>query len=619
MRRREFCKLLIGAAATAVTAATSKAAEPLLATGTGTIAPGYNQPDGTYADFCAIPELQRRYYAIKGNSIVTEILDEATWSQIAWIRRYKNPSRPLVPVRGGAHNDVPMIGPLMGLHGAGPYQPTYESMLQYDCPEWYRDAKFGIWNHWSPSCVAEDGDWYARQMYIQGQPEYNYHCKHFGHPSKFGFKDLCAQWTLLNWQPEELMDLYVQAGAKLFMILANFHDGFDTWNSRHHQWNAQRVGPHRDVVGTWAKVARDRGLRVGVSVHQARNWWWYQVAHGADATGPLAGVPYDGCLTKADGKNTWWEGLDPQQLYGPKHPYNALPDFTFSKNFYDRTRDLIDQHDPDILYFDNNMLPLGWAGMNIGAYFYNRNLKVRGRMEAVMNIKWVPFSLTKAVVADLERGITDKIMPYPWQSETCIGWWHYLRSLYMHPGRYGGYLPPEQIIHWLVDAVSKNGTFILNIPGRPDGTIDSKERLILQELAAWFSINAEAIYSTRPWKVFGERMNTSVGGSSHRPRAPNRPGNGEQLIKNLGPNDVRFTRDKTGSVVYAIILGWQPKEFVIASFGLASDTQPGKVRAVSLLGCHQKLSWRQTAQSLIITAPQHKPGEYAFAFKVSFA
>ena len=237
---------------------------------------------------------------------------------------------------------------------------------------------------------------------------------------------------------------------------------------------------------------------MGESVHQARNWWWYQVAHGADATGPLADVLYDGCLTKADGKNTWWEGLDPQQLYAPKHPYNALPDFTFSKNFYDRTRDLIDQHDPDILYFDNNMLPLGWAGMNIGAYFYNRNLKVRGRMEAVMNIKWVPFSLTKAVVADLERGITEKILPYPWQSETCVGWSHYRRSLYMHPGRYGGYLPPEQIIHWLVDAVSKNGTFILNIPGRPDGTIDSKERLILQELAAWFSINAEAIYSTHP-------------------------------------------------------------------------------------------------------------------------
>ena len=615
MRRREFCKIIAGAAAATVTATITKADETMLATGKGTIAPGYNQPDGTYADFCAIPELQRKYYAIKGNSIVAETLNEKTWHPAKW----RNPQKPPVPVRGGAWNDVPMIGPLKGLHGDGPYKPSYTSMLQYDCPEWYRDAKFGIWNHWSPSCVAEDGDWYARQMYIQGRPEYAYQCKHFGHPSKFGFKDLCAQWTLLNWQPEELMNLYVKAGAKIFMILANFHDGFDTWNSRHHQWNAQRVGPHRDVVGTWAKVARAHGLRVGVSVHQARNWWWYQVAHGADATGPLAGVPYDACLTKEDGKNTWWEGLDPQQLYGPKHPFNALPDFTFSKNFYDRTRDLIDQHDPDILYFDNDMLPLGWAGMNIGAYFYNRNLKVRGQMEAVINVKYVPFDLTKAVVADLERGVTNSIMRYPWQSETCIGQWHYQRALYNQPGEYGGYLKPRQIIHWMIDAVSKNGTFILNIPGRPDGTIDSKEKLILHELAEWFAINGQAIYATRPWKVFGEGLLQTAADTSNNPQGTTGAYNGYKSTKNLGAGTVRFTRNKAGTIVYAICLGWQSKEFVIRSLGLAADTKPGKVLAVELLGCQEKLSWKQTPQSLTIAAPRHKPGEYAFAFKVSFA
>ena len=174
-------------------------------------------------------------------------------------------------------------------------------------------------------------------------------------------------------------------------------------------------------------------------IYQARNWWWYQVAHGADATGPLAGVPYDACLTKEDGKNTWWEGLDPQQLYGPKHPRNALPDFTFSKNFYDRTRDLIDQHDPDILYFDNDMLPLGWAGMNIGAYFYNRNLKVRGQMEAVINVKYVPFNVTKAVVADLERGVTRRRWPgfiQPYGGEPCFWQWDsFTPSGFGHPDR----------------------------------------------------------------------------------------------------------------------------------------------------------------------------------------
>ena len=140
------------------------------------------------------------------------------------------------------------------------------------------------------------------------------------------------------------------------------------------------------------------------------------------------------------------------------------------KNFYDRTRDLIDQHDPDLLYFDDTLLPLGWAGMNIGAYFYNHNIKTHGgKLEAILNIKDVPDRLAKAVVADYERGLTNKIMPHVWQSETCIGEWHYNRALFEKPGEFGGYLPPRDAIHWMIDAVSKNATFILNIPGRPDG------------------------------------------------------------------------------------------------------------------------------------------------------
>ena len=149
------------------------------------------------------------------------------------------------------------------------------------------------------------------------------------------------------------------------MTVGNHHDGFDTWDSKHHPWNAANLGPHRDVVGGWAAAARKQGLRLGVTVHQARNWWWFQASHGADKTGPLAGVPYDGRLTAAEGKEQWWQGLDPQRLYGVKHPVNALPDISYVKNFYDRTRDLIDQHDPDLLYFDNSLLPLGWGGMNV--------------------------------------------------------------------------------------------------------------------------------------------------------------------------------------------------------------------------------------------------------------
>jgi len=306
-------------------------------------------------------------------------------------------------------------------------------------------------------------------------------------------------------------------------------------------------------------------MRFGVTVHQARTWWWLQTSHGADKQGAFAGVPYDGWMTAVQGKEQWWNGLNPQELYCAKHPFDALPDISWVKNFYDRTRDLIDQHDPDLLYFDNPLLPLGWAGMNIGAYFYNHYLQTHGRkMDGVINIKTVPDKWAKAVVADYERGITDRIMPYAWQSETCIGSWHYQRSLFDKAGQYGGYLEPRDAIHWLVDTVSKNGTFVLDIPGKPDGTLDSKEIAVLDGISAWMEVNNEAIYATRPWKVYGEGPNSVNSGSFH--------GNS---VKKPGAGDIRFTRNKANTVVYAIVLGWPEGEFAIQSLGGDSSTRPG--------------------------------------------
>ena len=374
------------------------------------------------------------------------------------------------------------------------------------------------------------------------------------------------------------------------------------------------IGPHRDVVGTWAAAARKQGLRLGVTVHQARNWWWFQTSHGADKTGPLAAVPYDGRMTAADGKDEWWhgpdlQGLDPQRLYAAKHPFDALPDPSYVKNFYDRTRDLIDQHDPDLLYFDNPLFPLGWGGMNIGAYFYNHNLQTHGgKLEGVLNIKNVPDRLAKSVVADYERGLTGGIVPYAWQSETCIGEWHYQRGLYEKPGEYGGYLPPRDVLHWLVDTVSKNGTFILNIPGRPDGTIDSKEIAVLDQITAWMKINGDAIYETRPWKVYGEGPNAVEAGSFKG-----------KSISNLGAKDVRFTRNKANTVIFAIFLGWPEGEAAIASLGSAAGTEPGKIEHVALVGTDAPVKWKQTAESLRVTLPA-QPGpasQYGAALKIS--
>lgn len=599
MQRRDFCRLLAVAAAAKAIPATGQSAQE----NASELPAGFNEYGQDYARFCALPPNKRTFYKLSNGKIVPAKLDNAAWKATAW------GSPEALPVPGGSWDGVPMESPIADLSGRGPFKPTWDSLLQYDAPEWYQDAKFGIWAHWSPQCVPEAGDWYARNMYLQDQRQYKYQLEHYGPPSHFGYKDLCAQWTLLNWDPDELIARYKKAGARIFISLANHHDGFDAWDSKHQPWNSAALGPHRDVVGNWAAAARRQGLRFGVTVHQARNWWWFQPSHSADTAGPLAGVPYDGDLTAGEGMDEWWQGFDPQRLYGVKHPFDALPDISYVKNFYDRTRDLIDQHNPDLLYFDNSLLPLGWGGMNIGAYFYNHSLRTNsGRMEAVLNIKEVPEHLVKSVVADFERGLTSDIQKFPWQSETCIGDWHYNRGLYEKPGDFGGYLPPRDAIHWMIDTVSKNGTFILNIPGKPDGTIDSKEIAVLDGITAWMQVNGEAIYETRPWKVYGEGPNSVKAGSFQ--------GNS---ISKLGEKDIRFTRYKANNVVYAIVLGWPAEPIVVQSLGLSASTQPGKIARVELIGTGERLNWKQTGEGLRVELPrQYRPAvDYAAALKVT--
>jgi len=603
VQRRDFCKLFA--------AATAAQAMPALPQSTQlrNFPPlnGFDSPTQEYAEFCATAEDKRVFFELLNGQFAKVHLDPATW-QVSPNSESGPKMPPSLPVPGGSWNGVPMLSPITGLAGDGPYQPTWESMLAYEVPEWYQDAKFGIWAHWGPQCVPEAGDWYARNMYMQGSTQYQYHLQHYGHPSKFGFKDLCPQWTLLNWKPEDLMLRYHKAGARFFLALANHHDNLDTWDSKHHPWNAVNIGPRRDVVGTWAAQARKLNMRFGVTVHQPRNWWWLQTAHGSDTTGPLAGVPYDGHLTAADGAGQWWQGMDPQQMYAPKHPPMALPDISYVKNFYDRTRDLIDRHDPDLLYLDNALLPLGWGGMNISAYFYNRSLKLRqGRMEAVITTKQVPDNLLKALVADYERGTTSSLAAYPWQSETCIGGWHYDRALFQAPGEFGGYMHPTEVIHWLIDTVSKNGTFVLNIPGRPDGTIDSKEIAVLDQLTAWMQVHGEAIYETRPWTTYGEGPNVRKGAS-----AQNAP-------RHLDALDIRFTRNKANTVVYAFFLGSPNRDPLIESFGKASPHCPGVIAQVELLGHGARLQFQQRMKGLSVKLPSHDISDAAIALKVSLA
>jgi len=511
-------------------------------------------------------------------------------------------------------------GNFTGAPISGRFRPNWESLRAYRFPDWFRDAKFGIWAHWSPQCVPEQGDWYARGMYIQGSSQYNYHVKTYGHPSQFGYKDICHIWRAENWNAEELIRLYAKTGAKYFVALANHHDNFDCWDSKYQPWNCVKVGPGKDIVGTWEEVARAQGLRFGITVHGTPGRVWKQfmpVRYGSDATGPLQGVPYDGVLTKADGKGKWWEGMDPQQLNGRPHGKDE-PCPEFVENFMLRTQDLIDKYNPDLLYFDDNLdwwfdagAPAGrelnvWLGMpelapHIMAYYYNANIRRNGgKLDAVFNIKNVPSAVLSTLVRDFEMSQADEVESNPWQTDTCLGGWHYSRSIYENHR----YRTPESMIHLLVDVVSKNGNLLLNIPLPGHGRPDDDEFAFLDKFGAWMALNSEAIYSTRPWKMYGEGP-TKGGGSLYG-------GPGPQFVA----GDIRFTTK--GDSLYAIALAWpEDRKLMIRSLASDSPHYRGAIARVGLLGSESNLTWSRGAEGVTINLPDKPTCDYAYVLKIN--
>ena len=510
----------------------------------------------------------------------------------------------------------------------GPFEPSWESLKQYKVPEWFRDAKFGMWAHWGPQCQPEYGDWYARQMYIEGNRDYKYHLEKYGHPSKYGFKDVINTWKAENWNPEELVSLYANAGAKYFVALANHHDNFDNYNSKYQTWNSTKIGPMKDLIGGWERAARKNGLRFGVSVHAAHASLFYEPSQSADKNGPLAGVTYDGKLQKADGKGKWWDGLDPQELYEQRTPLvngdydigkhwawgNAaiVPPKKYCDKFLNRTIDLINKYNPDLLYFDDTALPL-WpisdAGLKIAAHYYNQNIQKHGKLEAVLTGKVLDVEQRKCMVWDIERGQSNNIEPLHWQTDTCIGNWHYDRPLYdTH-----GYKTAETVIHTLIDIVSKNGNLLLNIPVRGDGAIDDDERKVVAGITDWMEINSEAIYSTRPWKFFGE-------GPATEDVAPlSAEGFNEGKGKPFTAEDIRFTTK--GRSLYAFTLGCPgDQDVLIKSLSTSSPKLDGKkINNVTLLGYKGNLEWNQKDDGLKVKMPLQLPCEHAIVMKIEGA
>jgi alpha-L-fucosidase len=512
---------------------------------------------------------------------------------------------------------------------SGPFQPDWNSLTNYQTPAWFRDAKFGIWAHWGPQCQPEHGDWYARSMYEEGSGDYKSHVVEYGHPSTNGFKDVIHVWKAEHFDPDDLLKFYKNNGAKYFMALANHHDNFDNFNSKYQPWNSVALGPQKDLIGGWAKAARKNGLRFAVSVHASHAWSWYEVAQGADKKGPLAGVPYDGKMTKADGAGQWWNGLDPQELYAQSHPPgtklqwewdpskgSSVPDAAYMEKFFKRTQQLWDDYHPDQIYFDDTVMPFHGVtdgiGLTLAAHFYNTRLDKAGHTEAVMNGKWLDEMQRRAMVYDIERGKAQGILPQPWQTDTCIGSWHYDQSIFQHHR----YKSAASVIRMLADIVSKNGNLMLSVPLQRDGQPDSDEIKIVSEIGSWMKVNGGAIYATRPWKFYGEGPSTVASEKGQF--------DGQRDVSNkpFTAEDIRFTQSKDGKALYAIVLEIpQDGKVTIKSLASGSANWPGEIGSVRLLRGDslwgdRHLKFTRDENGLHVFLPKNFSGKTAFALKI---
>jgi len=490
---------------------------------------------------------------------------------------------------------------------AGPFQPNDESLKQYRYPEWFRDAKFGIWAHWGPQAVPRQGDWYARDIYLgpgytdrktgktvdKPKAVYNTHIAEYGHPSKFGYKDIIPLWKAEKWNPEQLIALYKKAGAKYFVSLGSHHDNFWLWNSKIHRWNSVAMGPKKDVVGLWQKAAKAQGLHFGVSEHLAASYTWFQSSHGADVSGPMAGVPYD--------------GNDPQyqDLYHSKADPNdkgwLATNTEYHRKWFDAVKELIDLYHPDLLYSDSK-LPFDDVGRSMLAHYYNQDRASNGgKLQAVYTCKkesegkWV---------RDIERGIAPGISPDPWQTDTSIGDW------FFRTGQ--KYKSAKEVVQMLVDIVSKNGNLLINVVQTPEGDLEPDVLQILDGIGSWTAANGEGIYATRPWKVYGEGPSTT--GTQEKGHF-----GGISDAQTYKPEDFRFTASKDGKTLYAFCMGKPEGDLRIASLGKDSMLTEKAVASVELLGSDEKLNWSQEKDALVIKPLSKIPNEYAVGFKVVWA
>jgi alpha-L-fucosidase len=471
---------------------------------------------------------------------------------------------------------------------AGPFKADWTALgLAYSTPQWWRDAKFGAWAHWDPQSMPEQGDWYAYHMYQKGSADYNYHVAHFGDPSVYGYKDICEHWVVDKWDPSALMDLYVEMGAKFFMSMGAHHDNFDNFDSAYQPWNSVKVGVKKDMVGTWEPIARQKGLRFGIGFHNTpgRTYGqWMPVRYTSGDKGP-----FDALLTKADGKGQWWDGMDPVDLYGPKHSgdcsNNSCNNSAYGTQFMYRVDDAINKYHPDVVYFDDHAgdsqvdlgvhMGLGSIATTILANYYNKSLTWKdGPVDVVMNMKGVggqynsfqnsaslEASAESALVRSTEAATESAISAYPFQTELDIqgGNWHYMTG--------AGYTGAASLVTTLMQNVSRNGSLLLNLTQHGRGDLDPQCTQIAKDIGAWLKVNGEAVYASRPFEVWGD-------------------------------NSVLYTR--ANGNVYATLLGWNGGAVTLSALKSGGATL-GTVSKVEVLGSTVATTFSQSASGLTVT------------------
>ena len=472
----------------------------------------------------------------------------------------------------------------------GPFQPSWDSLIQYEVPEWYRDAKFGIFIHWGPYCVPAFGnEWYPRNMYQPDSPEFKHHIETYGPQDQFGYKDFIPLFKAEKFDAAQWVQLFKDAGARYVMPVAEHHDGFPMYATTLSKWNAAEMGPGRDILAELAAESRRQGLVFGLSSHRAEHWWFmdggrkfasdvqnkrYQDFYGPAAASPNRTPPEQ------------WKSLD----------WNPRPDASYLDDWLARCAELVDKYQPQVFWFDWWIEQIVFKPyiQKFAAYYYNR--AAEWQKGVAINYKNEAFP-PEAAVYDVERGKLPGINPHFWQTDTSVSYksWGYIHD--------DEFKPVSGMVHDLVDIVSKNGCLLMNIGPRPDGTIPEGAADRLRGIGLWLKVNGEAIYGTRTWESYGEGDTPIPAGFKEK----------EQT--SYTSSDIRYTRK--GDTLYAISLGWAEGEWLCKSLGSGSSIQKDRIIQIELLGSQAPLTWKQDAAGLHVIPPAEKPCEHAYTLKIS--